>query len=241
MEPFRVYIGWDQRDISAFEVCVNSLKEHSSVPVEIFPLKEWELRQRGMYWRAYSVDGKGQMWDERDGKPFSTNFSFTRFCVPLIEREENRRGWCLFCDADMMWRRDIASLLELRSDNLSVMCVKHDYRPEEGTKMDGVIQTRYKRKNWSSLMLMNSARKTDISPYRVNNASGSELHQLTWVQDDEIGALPETWNWLEGWSDPNLQPDLVHFTRGTPDMIGECMYSDEWWSYLDKKTRSVAA
>ncbi len=224
----KVFIGWDQRDIKAFEVCTGTLLKHATVPVEIIPLKEWELRQKGLYWRAFHTDPKGQMWDDRDGKPFSTNFSFTRFCVPLIE--EFRDEWVLFMDADMMWKADIAELIGLIDKEKGVMCVKHDHRPSEPSKMDGVIQTVYRRKNWSSVMLMNPSKCEGLTSYAVNNQTGNWLHSMCWIDEDLIGELPEEWNWLEGWSSPDLEPKVVHFTRGTPDMIPSVQHAEEWWA-----------
>ena len=60
------------------------------------------------------------------------------------------RGW-IFCDSDFLWECDINDLLEYYNHNNSVMCVQHDYTPKTDTKMDGVVQTSYPRKNWSSL------------------------------------------------------------------------------------------
>ena len=92
----------------------------------------------------------------------------------------------------------------------------------------------YARKNWSSFMLLRPDR-IELTPYQVNNQTGAWLHAMLWAQDEAIGALPETWNWLEGWSDPNADPAVVHFTRGTPDMAGceEAPYAEEWWSYTN--------
>ena len=59
----KVFVGWDQRDIDAYEVCKKTLLDHASIPVEVIPIKEWEVRQQGVYWRAYHVDRDGQMWD----------------------------------------------------------------------------------------------------------------------------------------------------------------------------------
>lgn len=223
----RVYVGWDQRDITAYRVCEESLQDNSTVPLDIRPLKEWELRQSGVFWRAYRVDEKGQMWDDRDGRPFSTNFSFTRFCVPLIE--EFKDEWVLFCDADTLWTADVAELFNLAENDKAVMCVKHNYQPSENTKMDGVIQTRYLRKNWSSVMLLNPARCEGLSRYAVNNSTGAWLHAMCWAEDEKIGALPEEWNWLEGWSSPDIEPKVIHYTRGTPDMDPNVSHADLWW------------
>lgn len=226
-----VYIGWDARGIDAFEVCRRSLLDHASIPVEVRALKDWELRAQGLYWRPYQVDERGQMWDARDGKPFSTAFSYTRFCVPLLEDYSAQPA--VYCDADMLWRADVAELLELAGD-AAVACVKHEHRPPERDKMAGRMQCLYPRKNWSSLMVLRPGLCAGLTPYAVNNRSGAWLHGLRWVADDAIRGLPEAWNWLEGWSDPGIEPKLVHFTRGTPDMA-ECEpvpYADAWRAAL---------
>ncbi len=236
-QALRVYVGWDPRDALAYRVCVRSLKAHASVPVEVIALKDWELRRKRLYWRPYRVDGRGQMWDQPSGQPLGTQFSLTRFCVPALEGYDG--DWVLFTDADMLWRADVAELVALFDDDKALMCVRHDHRPHEATKMDGVRQTAYARKNWSSLMAFNVWRNRALTGYRVNNASKAWLHQLSWLEDDEIGGLPEAWNWLEGHSDPSIEPKLVHFTRGTPDFPGyaDAAYADEWRSYAKASAR----
>lgn len=221
----RVYVGHDPRDELAFRACVASLRKHSSISLDIYPLYDHQLRRRGLYDRPYRVTETGQMIDTRDGRPFSTLFSFTRFLVPLIDRGDD---WVLFCDADFLWRKDVAKLLALADDTKAVMCVKHDHRPPEMVKMDGVAQAKYPRKNWSSLMLMRP-KKCGVTREMVNFNSGSYLHGLYWQDDEGIGALPEEWNWLEGWSSTAVPPAAVHYTRGTPDMLGDKLpYADDW-------------
>ncbi len=240
-QPLRVYVGWDPRDALAYEVCVRSLKRHASIPVEVIPLKDWQLRRRRLYWRAYRIDGDGQMWDQRSGRPISTAFSLTRFCVPALQGYEG--GWVLFSDPDMLWRADVAELVGLAQDDKALMCVKHDHRPDQATKMDGVLQTAYARKNWSSLMLINAWRNRGLTKYRINNASKEWLHRLCWLEDKEIGGLPEAWNWLEGWSAPEIDPKAVHFTRGTPDMPGheDSAYADAWRAVADEVRRAAVS
>jgi hypothetical protein len=182
------------------------------------------------------------MWDDRDGKPFSTQFSFTRFAVPALN--EYRDEWVLFMDPDMMFRGDIAALEDVERDGLAVMCVKHDHTPPESIKMDGMLQTRYLRKNWSSFMWLNTARCRGLTPYQVNNATGAQLHAFTWLPDDEIGALPKQWNFLAGYDDPaECDPLNVHFTMGTPDMehAPETPWDAEWWAIVDGKGERHAA
>ena len=227
-EPLRVYIGWDQRDAESFDVCRRSLVDKASIPVQPLPLKDWELRAMGVYWRPYHVDERGQMWDQRDGRPFSTNFSYTRFCVPMIENYGDEP--VVFCDADMLWRADVADLLPLLGDR-GLACVQHDYRPDEREKMTGNIQTVYPRRHWSSPTAMRPCPSAALTSYAVHNMNHDWLHGMAWFLDADMAALPEEWNWLEGWSDPQIDPKVVHFTRGTPDMAGheDATFAEEWW------------
>ena len=128
----KVYIGWDQRGALAFEVCRHTLLAQASIPIEVVALKDWELRARGVYWRPYQVDERGQMWDARDGKPFSTESSFTRFCVPAMC--EYADEWVLFMDADMLVTADIAELFAFAGDK-ALYCVQHEHSPPESVKM----------------------------------------------------------------------------------------------------------
>ncbi len=226
----KVYVGWDARDELAFRACVSSLRAHASESIEIIPLKEYDLRRRGIFNRAYTVESSGQMIDAVDKRPFSTTFTFTRFAIPLIDQTDD---WVLFCDADFLWRSDPALLFKQADDTKNLMCVQHQYAPPENTKFDGMLQQQYKRKNWSSLMLMRPKR-CRITKEELNAESGRYLHQFQWMPDDRIGALPHGWNWLEGWSDPKIDPAAVHYTRGTPDMLGDDLpYSDEWWKAVN--------
>jgi lipopolysaccharide biosynthesis glycosyltransferase len=217
-EPFRIFVGWDSREPEAYDVCAHSIARHASIPVAITPIKQEELRERGLYWR------------ERDPLA-STQFTYTRFLTPLLA---GYRGHALFCDCDFLWTADIAQLVALIDPAKAVSCVQHDHRPPEDTKMDGAVQTRYPRKNWSSLMLFNcahpSVRKLDAET--VNTESGAYLHRMQWAADDEIGALPETWNWLEGWCarPPQGVPSVIHYTRGGPwfEQWQTVDYADLW-------------
>jgi hypothetical protein len=223
----KVYVGWDPRDELAFRACVSSLLAHSSIPLTIIPLKEYDIRRKGYYRRDYWVEQSGQMVDNADGRPFSTQFSFSRFLVPVIEKA---LGWTVFCDADFLWRDDIAKMVALFDDSKSLMCVKHTYEPLEKEKFDHMSQARYYRKNWSSLMAFNIP-KCKIDKETVNKATGQFLHGMQWLDNNEIGGLPDAWNCLEGWSQ-NHSADIsaFHYTRGTPDMLGDHLpHSQEWW------------
>src|SRR6202008_2351880 len=126
----------------------------------------------------------------------STEFSFSRFLTPHLS---GYRGWSLFMDCDMLVRADLADLFALRDDRYAVMVCQHDYDPRDDTKFLKNRQSRYGKKNWSSVMLFNNAQCQALTPDYVSTASGLDLHQFKWLGDDSrIGALPLEWNWLVG-------------------------------------------
>lgn len=217
-EPFRVYIGWDSREDIAYQVCRHSLLRHASIPVEVIPLRQQDLRAQGLY--------------SRPADPLAaTEFTYTRFLVPHLA---DYRGWALYCDCDFLWRADVAELVALADDRFGAMCVHHDHRPSETVKMDGKTQTVYPRKNWSSLILYHCghAATRRLTPDVVNRETGAYLHRFQWLADAQIGAVPETWNWLEGWSarPASGAPNVVHYTRGGPwfDNWRDVDYGDLW-------------
>jgi lipopolysaccharide biosynthesis glycosyltransferase len=218
MMPFKIFIGWDRRETQAYEVASFSLKRRATISTEITPIKRDDLRSRGIYWRA-------------NDPLASTEFTYSRFLTPFLAEYE---GWALYCDCDFLWLADVAELLKVADPNKAVHCVQHDHRPSETTKMDGRVQSLYPRKNWSSLMLFNCAHPSvhNLTPQVVNTKTGAYLHRLQWVSDEEIGALPEEWNWLEGWSSRPASgtPKAVHFTRGGPwfEQWREVDYADLW-------------
>ena len=71
MNPLRIFLGYDSRERAAYDVCVQSLRDHASVPLSIEPLDERRLRHAGLYRREWQYED-GQYIDTRDGKPFST-------------------------------------------------------------------------------------------------------------------------------------------------------------------------
>jgi hypothetical protein len=214
----RIFIGYDPREAAAFSVLAHSIHARASQPVSITPLVLNELKE--CYWRP------------RDPLQ-STDFSFSRFLVPYLCGYE---GWALFMDCDMLALDDLAKLWSLRDESFAVMCVKHDHRPKETTKFLGAPQTKYEKKNWSSVMLMNCTRCRALTPDYVNTASGLQLHRFEWLEGNTlIGSLPRRWNHLVGY-DPETEPaSIAHFTIGGPyfpEWAG-CRFADEWRAARD--------
>ncbi|MBI5279965.1 MAG: glycosyltransferase [Burkholderiales bacterium] len=209
----RIFIGFDERETAAWHVLTHSILARSSQPVSFTPLNLANLRS--VFWR------------ERHPLQ-STDFAFSRFLTPYLS---GYQGWSLFMDCDMLVRDDIAKLFELRDDRYAVMCVKHDHQPRETIKFLGATQTAYEKKNWSSVMLFNNARCQALTPEYVNTATGLELHQFKWLDDDAlIGELPRRWNHLVGYYNEDAQASNVHYTLGGPyfDEYRDCEFGDEW-------------
>ena len=230
----KIVIGWDSREDIAYQVCKASIKNNTMLPLKIVPLKQRILREEGIYKREYKINEHGQKIDKSDGKPFSTEFSFTRFTIPFL----SNTGWVLFCDCDMLFRSDISELIEHIDNKYAVMVVKHNHVPTETLKMDGQSQSHYSRKNWSSFVLWNidHPANSNLTIRDINNKSGSWLHNFSWLDDDEIGELPIEWNWLEGYNDSTIDPKNVHYTRGGPwfEDYQDVAYAEEWIKARDK-------
>jgi len=229
-DPLRVFVGFDSREPTMFRVCCESMRARSTAPVCITPLTVTTLEHAGLYRRRWHIVD-GQFYDDIDGKPFSTEFSFSRFLVPALSLW---RGWALFCDEDLLWRDDIAKLFAQADPAFALQVVKHDFTPKDETKMRGQKQTRYYRKLWSSVVLWNCEHPANrmLTPERVNERSGQWLHAFSWLEAGLIGELADSWNWIPRHSDGD-DPAVVHYTHGTPDMPGrhDEPFADEWWDY----------
>ena len=114
-KPFKIFVGYDPREDLAYEVCRHSILKRSSIPVEIIPIKQSDLRKSGLYWRE-----RGQFE--------STEFSFSRFLTPCLA---NYQGWAMFVDCDFLYLADIKELKDVIEDKYAIMCVQHDYAPKE--------------------------------------------------------------------------------------------------------------
>ncbi|WP_210191764.1 hypothetical protein [Rhodomicrobium vannielii] len=228
-----IYIGFDPREASAFAVARDSAEQHTLRHIPVRGIVLDEMRQRGLYWRQTSrrlVDGQSVLWDEISAAPMSTEFAISRFLTPILAKE----GLALFMDADMLVRASLVPLFEYAKANpqCAVFCVKHDHQPKDGVKMDGQLQTRYARKNWSSVMLFNCDHpaNANLSVDLINNVPGRDLHRFCWLEDHQIGTLGPEWNYLVGHTKCDESPRIVHFTDGIPTMPGyeNVEYADEW-------------
>ena len=228
-----IYVGYDAREDHAYEVLRESILRYTT-KYDIIPLVQSSLRRAGLYRRSARIDvqhDKRIKIDEFDGRPFSTDFTFTRFLIPALNQYD---GWALFMDSDMFVRTNIEELFEEYTSNedYAIRCVKHNYNPTATIKMDGQVQQQYNRKNWSSFVLWNCSHPSNLNLTvdDVNLKPGSWLHGFSWLKDDEIGDIHQEWNWLDGWTSEIIEPKNVHFTTGGP-----------WFSDWEPKRQSDAS
>lgn len=209
----KVFIGYDSNESIAYSVLAHSIEINSSEPVSIAPVMLSQLND---------------VFDRPRNSLSSTEFSFTRFLVPFLCGYE---GWAIFMDCDMLVRGDISNLWNLKDDKYAIQVVKHEHNPKNETKFLNQPQTKYEKKNWSSVMLLNCAKCNFLTPDYINKASGLELHQFKWLCEESlIGDIPKSWNHLVGYDKYDLNALNVHFTEGGPyfNEYKDCEYSDEW-------------
>jgi hypothetical protein len=226
-----IWLGFDPRETAAYAVAKYSIDRWLTQPIPVKGIVLDRLKQRGLYYRP-TERRDGRLWDTISEAPMATEFAISRFLTPLLAK----KGWALFADCDVMARRSLVRLFELADPNYAVMCVKHSHEPPEGVKMDGQAQTRYARKNWSSVVLFNAEHPSNklLTVEMVNRLPGRDLHRFCWLEDREIGELPAEWNYLVGHTQIDGEPALVHFTEGLPSMPGyeDVPYANEWRTTL---------
>lgn len=261
----RWYIGYDGRESLAYQVMRYSMLRRSPRgALGIHPIRHRELRQNGLFWREWEVRADGQTIDRADGRPFSTEFSHSRFVTPFLARAQGATtGWVWFADCDFLFLadpRELASIvMDAGPNDYAVACVKHQYDPQlDGQKMDGVVQQTYSRKLWSSLFGFNLDHPANrgLTLSHVNEAPGSWLHAFGWLDevcpdaaDRLILGLPVTWNWVPGLNREGgeAHPDhvrAVHYSFGGPWMgYAEGRWASRWRceyaDYLDAESRAL--
>lgn len=210
----RVFIGYDPKEEVAYHVLASSIMRRASQPVQIIPI---------------ILSSLTSVFNRERNPLQSTEFSFSRFLAPYLS---DYQGWSIFMDCDMLVLDDIAKLWDLRDEQYALMCVQHEHEPKEKLKFLHQTQTKYERKNWSSVMLMNNAKCTALTPDYVETATGLDLHRFKWLKDEQIGEIPAKWNHLVDY-DPHLpisEISNLHFTEGGPyfEEYKSCGYSENW-------------
>jgi hypothetical protein len=102
----RVFIGMDERQPLAYNVCRASIERHAGARLQIEPLRlKWlPIKRRGL-----------------------TDFTFSRYLCPWLCGYE---GVSLFMDADMIVRADVHEIAQLAAKDAPVSLVKNRLRLE---------------------------------------------------------------------------------------------------------------
>lgn len=198
----KIFIGYDQREKIAFHVLSHSIIKYSSVPVSINPI---------------CLNNLKEFYSRGKGPKDSTEFSISRFLTPYLS---NYQGYSLFLDCDFIVNDDVGKLVKIikQDPKKTIWCVKHNYIPKGSIKFLQEKQLKYQKKNWSSFMIYNNAKCRILTPKFISKANGLYLHQFRWVRSHEqnIGALPKTWNVLVGEQNIPRNFQALHFTLGGP-------------------------
>ena len=218
--PIKIYIGYDEREAVAAKVLAHSIRSNTTAHVDIYFLEHRNLRQQGVFTRPWLINSQtGNYTDLVDNKPFSTQFSHTRFLVPSLE---GFKGWALFLDCDMLWRTDVRKLFALVDDRYAVMCVKHQQNVKSNEiKMDNRPNESYPMKNWSSFVMFNCGHSANrsLTVDKVSVADGGWMHRFGWLDNPNlIGSLPTSYNYIPKVSNPLPinELDVIHYTFGGP-------------------------
>ena len=211
----RIFIGHDSKYPQATKVCRKSMELHND-NLDITYVDKENLKRINFYGRE-DVPGE------------STEFSFTRFYVPMLC---NYKGIAMFCDNDFVWKCDPLEIEKYLGNN-DIAVVKHKYYKANDTKMDGVKNKDYPRKNWSSLIIYNCSKLRHLSKEYLDDARPADLHELRWAKN--IGEIPRQYNHLVGIYKKRYNPyskiKALHYTSGGPwfDNYKEAELSEEWW------------
>lgn len=208
-----VYIGYDEREKLAAEVCKFSIQRRAHHTVKTKFLKSEDIPEF-----------------TRPREPHqSTDFTYTRFLVPFLS---GYKGWSIFCDCDFLFVADIRTVFTCIDKTKAVSVVQHpSYIPRTQVKMDGVSQVPMFRKNWASFMVFNNKHPAlrELTPKFVNTFPGRSLHQFGWLSDRHLGKLPLEWNCLNDYY-YLINPKAIHYTDGGPwfEQYQDTMYSSQW-------------
>lgn len=214
------FIGYDAREHEAAEVAAFSITRRATAPTDIYILDHMTLRRAGLFDRTWRIDEQGQFWDDRDGRPFSTGFSHSRFLAFHLARELGCSGPCMFVDCDWLFLSDPSPLMDLQPQEGDLIgVVNRDRTVEEGSlKMDGMVQQNYDRKLWSAMFTFwpSKSLAETFDPYKVSTETGRDLHGFLGKPDDQFWHIDPRWHYIPSLDEPVPAPHGVHFSEFSP-------------------------
>jgi hypothetical protein len=152
---------------------------YTTQPIPVKGLVLDDLREQGLYWRP-TERRLGKLYDVISEHEMATEFAISRFLVPHWP-EAGLGAVHGLRHAGALQHRPVFEGLD---GSKAVYCVKHDHVPDYIEKMDGQVQSRYARKNWSSFMIFNCDHPSNkqLTPEMVNTLPGRDLHRFCWLQ-----------------------------------------------------------
>lgn len=210
-----IFCGYDQREAVGYHVFCQSVLSRSSISVAFTPIQSNGLKQG------------------------TNSFTVSRFSVPYLT---GYKGRAIFADAaDMLMLTD-AKELQNALNNLTgaVGVVKHSYTTKNPIKYIGTEleskNTDYDRKNWASLMLINCEHPAwqKVTPKYLGSVNMLSLLQFSFLNDDEIEAIDNSWNRMLDENQPLDGARIAHWTAGIPgfehykNAVGAEIWRSEW-------------
>ncbi len=190
----KFFIGCDSSRQHVFDYCIKSISKY-----KIY------------YYKIGSSVLNENIWYRKRKDTDSTEFSVCRFLVPYLSDYE---GWSVFMDDDFYWNVNPLELQDFCDDSYSVLVCKHNYDPKQDIKWGDLKQFKYRKKNWSSLMLFNNSHPDckKLSVESVNEDVALDLHQFKWTNN--VGSIPLEYNFLVGEYDNIETAKALHYTNG---------------------------
>jgi len=194
-DTVRVYVGTDRSQLLAVKVLEHSIKRHTSLLVEVYPMLDLPVR----------APQDPQNWKR-------TGFSFSRFCIPALA---GYQGKALYLDADMLVFRDIAELWSIPFDQAKV--VIQEELPEARQETHEKFGAPSKRIKQCAVMLLDCGNldwKIDsiIDALDNNEYDYDQLmYDLCILAPTDIKyGVPFEWNSLEFYA--GGKTGLIHYT-----------------------------
>lgn len=149
-----------------------------------------------------------------------TEFTYSRFLVPYLSDFD---GYSLFLDSDILVRCDIAELF--------------DFADRQYDETDVCLVRSIRRFEWPSVMLFNNYQCKHLTPEFIES---NTMYDFSWMTDP--ANLPKEYNHLVGYSEPNPDAKIVHFTKGVPvwEETKGCEFSKEWFKTFQRMNSTVS-
>lgn len=214
------FIGYDAREHEAAAIAAFSIQRRATRRSQVFMVEHQALRRAGLFTRPWRIEPEGQFYDQRDGRPFSTAFSHSRFLVFHLANALKFNGPCMFVDCDWLFLADPGEIMrrqEAFPDQIGV--VSRDRVVEDGSlKMDGMVQSAYPRKLWSAMFtfMPSPCYATLFAPEVVNTVAGRDLHGFLGRADEGFWQIDPDWHYIPSLDERPAQPRGIHFSEFSP-------------------------